>query len=68
MDRYRKAVVAGVAGVIGALGVAVAVTADNAVSLNDWMAILFAAVRRSARPIGVAVGGRVTEPASADPA
>lgn len=55
MDRYRKAVVAAVAGVIGALGVAVAVTGDNEVSLNDWMAILFSAAQAVGQTIGVAV-------------
>jgi hypothetical protein len=55
MDRYRKAVVAGIAGAIGALGVAVAVTADNAVSLNDWCAIAFAGATAIGQTIGVAV-------------
>ncbi len=55
MDRYRKAVVAAIAGVIGALGVAVAVTGDNHVSLNDWMAILFAGASAVGSTVGVAV-------------
>lgn len=55
MNRYRKAIIAGVAGTIGALGVAVAVTADNHVSLNDALAIAFAGAQAVGATIGVAV-------------
>lgn len=55
MSRYRKAVVAAVAGAIGALGVAVAVTADNHISLNDAMAIAFAGAQAVGSTIGVAL-------------
>lgn len=55
MDRYRKAIVAGVAGLIGALGVAVTVTVDNSISLNDSMAIAFAGASAIGGAIGVAV-------------
>lgn len=55
MDRYRKAIVAGVAGLIGALGVAVTVTVDNSINLNDTMAIAFAGASAIGGAIGVAI-------------
>lgn len=55
MDRYRKAIVAAVAGIIGALGVAVTVTVDNSISLNDAMAIAFAGASAIGGTIGVAL-------------
>lgn len=55
MDRYRKAVVAGAAGLIGALGVAVTVTVDNSISLNDALAIAFAGASAIGGTIGVAI-------------
>lgn len=53
MDKYRKAVVAGVAGLIGALGVGVSLTVDNHVSLNDAFAMAFAGVSAIGSTIGV---------------
>lgn len=55
MNGYRKAIVAGVAGLIGALGVAVTVTVDNSISLNDAMAISFAGASAIGGAIGVAI-------------
>jgi len=53
MSKYSKAIVALVGGLIGAAGVAVSVTADNHVSLNDTMAIIFAGLQAVGVTIGV---------------
>jgi hypothetical protein len=55
MAKYRKAIVAAIAGLIGAAGVAVAVTADNHVSLNDVMAMIFAGLQAVGSTVGVAL-------------